>query len=155
MKLRLDNVKIGAKLYVCFGFLVIALLCETVFMQQLTKNVRQQGGKIGAQSQLYTYLPSQMASFNKEIQTILYDLTLRNQRGTANWKEITNDIASLESAEDEFSSQIDALDLPESVLPLWAKLKSQRLEIRERRENWLNALSAALQTAGTQDDVEL
>lgn len=155
MKLRLDNVKIGAKLYVCFGFLVIALLCEAVFMQQLTKNVRQQGGKIGAQSQLYTYLPSQMASFNKEIQTILYDLTLRNQRGTANWKEITNDIASLESAEDEFSSQIDALDLPESVLPLWAKLKSQRLEIRERRENWLNALSAALQTAGTQDNVEL
>ena len=154
MKLRLNNVKIGTKLYLCFAALVLALLAEALTMQRLTGKVRNEGSKIGAQMQQYTYMPSQLASFNKELQTILYDLTIILPRGNLDADTIRADIASLQGAEDDFAAQMDSLGLPESAIPLWNSIKSQRTKIRGEREKWLsNAFTSGVSDAAL-DDLE-
>lgn len=137
MKWKLGNIKIGAKLYACFACLFVALIVETAIMQLLTTKVRSESSKISEQMQKYTYLPSELASFNKELQTILYDLTILLPRGKVN-STIKEDIASLQGAEEAFASEIDTLELPENIQPIWNSIKSQGYTIRSKRTAWLD-----------------
>ena len=149
--MKLNNIKIGQKLYICFVSLVIVLVAESAVMQRLTTAVRVQGEKIRTQSQDFVYLPSQLASFNKELQTILYDLTILIPRGSAD-SAIRGDIEALQGVEDGFSAKIDALDLPIEAQKIWEAVKIKRSEIRERRAKWLD--SAFSKTGITNDAVD-
>lgn len=152
--MKLNNIKIGQKLYICFVSLVIVLVAQSAVIQRLTTAVRVQGEKIRTQSQDFIFLPSQLASFNKELQTILYDLTILIPRGSVD-SAIRGDIEMLQGIEDGFSAKIDALDLPIEEQKLWEAVKAQRSEIRARRAKWLDsAFSKTGITNEAVDDLE-
>jgi len=137
MKLHFNNIKIGTKLYVCFACLFISLVTETVIMQHLTSKVKYESGKISNQMQQYTYLPSQLASFNKELQTILYNLAIFIPQGKGD-PAIKDDIGGLHGAEEAFASEIENLGLPDNIMAVWENIKSQGYAIRSGRVKWLN-----------------
>ena len=137
MKLHFNNIKIGTKLYVCFACLFISLVTETVIMQHLTSKVKYESGKISNQMQQYTYLPSQLASFNKELQTILYNLAILIPQGKGD-PAIKDDIGGLHGAEEAFASEIENLELPDNIMAVWESIKAQGYAIRSGRVKWLN-----------------